>query len=60
MIPIGLFINNQFQSSVSGKKFESFDPSTAQSIVSVYEADDQDVDIAVKCANEVNVIMTLL
>jgi len=49
-VPTGLFINNQFVPSVSGKKFPTVNPSTAEVMVNVYEADKADVDIAVHAA----------
>ncbi|RSL59653.1 hypothetical protein CEP53_005713 [Fusarium sp. AF-6] len=48
--PIGLFINNEFVPSSSGKKLTSIDPATEQEIAAVYAADEQDVDKAVKAA----------
>ncbi|KAI1620193.1 aldehyde dehydrogenase domain-containing protein [Exophiala viscosa] len=48
--PVGLFIDNQFVKSSSGKTFETIDPSTEEKIVDLYEADADDVDIAVKAA----------
>lgn len=51
-IPTGLFINNSFVKSSSGKMFETLDPATAKVITSVYEAGSEDVDIAVQVAKE--------
>jgi len=51
-VPIGLFINNKFVSSVSGKKFDTVNPATEKVITSVYEADAADVDVAVAAAKE--------
>lgn len=45
-----LFINNEFVPSVSGKMFDTVDPSTEKVITSVYEADAADVDLAVAAA----------
>ncbi|XP_051126612.1 aldehyde dehydrogenase family 2 member C4-like [Andrographis paniculata] len=45
-----LFINGQFQDSVSGKTFETIDPRTEEVIASVAEGDKEDVDLAVKAA----------
>jgi len=51
-VQTGLFINNKFVPSVSGKKFETVNPATAKVITSVYEADAADVDLAVAAAKE--------
>ena len=48
----GLFINNKFVPSVSGKMFDSVNPATGKSVFSVYEADKEDVDVAVDAAKE--------
>lgn len=48
--PTGLFINNEFVPSASGKTFEVISPSDEEIIGSVYESDAQDVDIAVQAA----------
>ena len=49
--PLGLFINNEFQSPVSNKeKIEVFDPSNNKVITSVQAADGKDVDKAVAAA----------
>ncbi|XP_001639716.2 aldehyde dehydrogenase, mitochondrial isoform X1 [Nematostella vectensis] len=45
-----VFINNQFVNSVSGKTFQTFNPSTGEVICDVAEGDKHDVDIAVKAA----------
>lgn len=66
--PIGLFINNEFVKSTSGNKFATINPaydtsipldsskltgpSNEQEITSVYAADPEDVDIAVKAARK--------
>lgn len=36
-VQTGLFINNQFVPSVSGKKFDTINPATGKVICSVYE-----------------------
>lgn len=41
------FINNEWVKGVDGKKFETIDPSTEKPIISVHEASEKDVDIAV-------------
>lgn len=45
-----LFINNEFVDSISGKKFETLNPSTGKKITEVAEAFKEDVDVAVKAA----------
>ncbi len=47
-----LFINGEFVPSRSGKKFDVFNPTTEKLAASVYEADVEDVDLAVKAAKE--------
>lgn len=49
-IPSGLFINNAFVESASGKKFDCVNPATGKPIVSLFEADKTDVDHAVEAA----------
>lgn len=48
--PSGLFINNEFVKSRSGKTIDSINPSTGEVNGSVYAADEEDVDSAVRCA----------
>jgi aldehyde dehydrogenase (NAD+) len=48
--PIGLFINNEFVASKSGKKFAVENPSNEEHITDVFEADEADVDAAVDAA----------
>ncbi|KAJ5159409.1 Aldehyde dehydrogenase [Penicillium canariense] len=48
--PLGLFINNEFIKSVEGKTFETINPTDEKPITAVFEATEQDVDIAVKAA----------
>ncbi|KAF9885868.1 aldehyde dehydrogenase (NAD(P)(+)) ald5 [Aspergillus nanangensis] len=50
--PLGLFINNEFVKGVSGKTFETINPTTEKPITSVYEANEKDVDIAVAAARK--------
>lgn len=51
-LPTGLFINNEFVSSHSGEKITSINPSDESEITSVYAADPEDVDSAVKAARK--------
>lgn len=48
--PTGLFINNEFVPSRQGKVFEVLNPSTEETITNVYEAREDDVDLAVDAA----------
>ncbi|WP_206886469.1 aldehyde dehydrogenase family protein [Alicyclobacillus mali (ex Roth et al. 2021)] len=48
--PKGLFINGEFVPSQSGKTFDAINPATEEVLVSVYEADAPDIDLAVKAA----------
>ncbi|OCK74766.1 aldehyde dehydrogenase [Lepidopterella palustris CBS 459.81] len=52
VIEDGLFINGEFVPSKSGKKFDIFNPATEKWSASVYEADVEDVDIAVQAAKD--------
>jgi aldehyde dehydrogenase (NAD+) len=45
-----LFINNEFVESISGKKFDVFNPYSEEKVASVYEALPEDVDRAVEAA----------
>ncbi len=47
-----LFINNELVDSLSGKKFPTVNPATEEIIVEVSESLAEDVDAAVKAANE--------
>uniref|UniRef100_A0AAR2M5N6 Aldehyde dehydrogenase 1 family, member A3 n=1 Tax=Pygocentrus nattereri TaxID=42514 RepID=A0AAR2M5N6_PYGNA len=47
---VQLFINNEWQSSVNGKTFPTFNPATGEKICDVEEADKADVDKAVEAA----------
>ncbi|XP_072453556.1 aldehyde dehydrogenase 1A1-like [Notamacropus eugenii] len=47
-----IFINNEWHSSVSGKKFPVINPATEEKICDVEEGDKADVDKAVKAARE--------
>jgi aldehyde dehydrogenase (NAD+) len=48
--PTNLLINNEWVESVSGKRFETINPATGETICSVAEADAADVDKAVNAA----------
>uniref|UniRef100_A0A8C8SRC0 Aldehyde dehydrogenase 1 family member A3 n=1 Tax=Pelusios castaneus TaxID=367368 RepID=A0A8C8SRC0_9SAUR len=45
-----IFINNEWHESMSGKKFPTYNPSTAEKICDVEEGDKPDVDKAVEAA----------
>ncbi len=46
----GLFINGQWVESISGKTFETLDPSTGEVLAVVSEGFKEDIDVAVKAA----------
>lgn len=48
----GIFINNEWHKSKSGKTFETINPSTGEVITEVQYASKEDVDLAVKAAND--------
>jgi len=48
----GIFYNNEFHKSVSGKTFNTINPSTGEVITQIQEGDKADVDRAVKAATE--------
>merc|ERR1711994_464506 len=48
----GIFINNEFHPSVSGKTFSTINPATEEIITEVQEGDKADVDKAVKAASD--------
>ncbi|KAH3902739.1 probable Aldehyde dehydrogenase 5, mitochondrial [Saccharomycodes ludwigii] len=50
--PTGLFINGEFVSSRQHKTFEVINPSTEEEITHVYEAREDDVDLAVEAAKQ--------
>ncbi|KAI9158338.1 aldehyde dehydrogenase [Paramyrothecium foliicola] len=50
--PTGLFINNEWVEAVDKKTFEVINPATEEVIVSVSEATEKDVDIAVAAARK--------
>uniref|UniRef100_A0A3P8SVS3 aldehyde dehydrogenase (NAD(+)) n=1 Tax=Amphiprion percula TaxID=161767 RepID=A0A3P8SVS3_AMPPE len=45
-----LFINNQWKDAISGKTFPTINPATGEVICQVAEADEADVEVAVKAA----------
>ncbi|MEB6548597.1 aldehyde dehydrogenase family protein [Heyndrickxia sporothermodurans] len=49
---IELFINGKYMPSVSGKKFETYNPATEEVLALVSEAQEEDVDLAVKAARK--------
>ncbi len=51
--PKKLYIGGEFVPSISGKTFDTINPSTGEVITSVYEADEKDVDRAVDLAEKV-------
>ncbi|KAJ3234326.1 aldehyde dehydrogenase (NAD(P)(+)) ald5 [Chytriomyces hyalinus] len=51
-VPTGLFINNEFVASKSGKTFETYDPNNGKPIASVFEAGADDVNAAVEAAKK--------
>ena len=50
--PKKLLIGGKWVESVSGKTFETINPATEEPIVKVYEADKEDIDLAVKAARK--------
>ena len=48
----GIFINNEWHQSVSGKTFPTINPATGEIITQVQEGDKADVDKAVKAASD--------
>ncbi|EPX70752.1 aldehyde dehydrogenase [Schizosaccharomyces octosporus yFS286] len=48
--PVGLFINNKHVDAVNGGRVKVFSPSTEKLICEVVDADEEDVDVAVKAA----------
>uniref|UniRef100_A0A6M2DXE0 aldehyde dehydrogenase (NAD(+)) n=1 Tax=Xenopsylla cheopis TaxID=163159 RepID=A0A6M2DXE0_XENCH len=46
----GIFINNDWHKSVSGKTFPTINPATGEVITQIQEGDKADIDIAVKAA----------
>lgn len=48
----GIFINNEWHKSKSGKTFETINPTTGQVITEIQQGSKQDIDLAVEAANE--------
>ncbi len=48
----GLFINGRFTDPTSSKRFTTINPATEQTLAEIAEANEQDVDAAVKAARE--------
>jgi aldehyde dehydrogenase (NAD+) len=48
----GIFINNEWRKSVSGKTFKTINPATGEVVAEVQEGDKADVDLAVKAAQQ--------
>ncbi|KAH8293297.1 hypothetical protein KR018_012344 [Drosophila ironensis] len=46
----GVFINNEWHKSKSGKTFETFDPTTEKKIAEIQEGNKEDIDLAVQAA----------
>ncbi|MDL2417985.1 aldehyde dehydrogenase family protein [Bacillus shihchuchen] len=47
---IKMFINGEFVPSISEKTFETYNPATEDVLAVVYEAQEEDIDTAVKAA----------
>lgn len=47
---LGLYINGEFVSSKSGQTFDVLNPATEEKIAEVYEAGEEDIDLAVSAA----------
>lgn len=48
-----LLINGKFEDAASGKTFKTYDPRTGEPLMTVAEAQAEDVDRAVKAARQV-------
>ena len=53
LVLLQLLINGKFEDASGGKTFETYDPRTGEVLMSVAEAQAEDVDRAVKAAREV-------
>lgn len=49
-VPTGIFIDNEFRSSLSGSKFNVENPATGQTVLEIEEGKGEDVDVAVEAA----------
>ena len=47
---IKMFINGEFVSAIGGKTFETYNPATEEVLAVVCEAQEEDIDAAVKAA----------
>ena len=45
-----MFINGEFVSAIGGKTFETYNPATEEVLAVVCEAQEEDIDVAVKAA----------
>lgn len=50
--PTGIFINNKFVPSVSGKTFKVENPANEETVTEIYEGDVEDIDLAVAAAEK--------
>ncbi len=48
--PVKMLINGELVSSKSGRSFETLNPATGEVLAKIYEADKEDIDLAVKAA----------
>jgi aldehyde dehydrogenase (NAD+) len=48
----GIFINNEWHKSTSGKTFQTINPSTGQVITEIQQGSKEDINLAVEAANE--------
>src|SRR5699024_6862687 len=49
---VGQYIDGEYVESVSGKTFETLNPATEEVVTEVYEAQEEDIDQAVKVAEK--------
>ena len=55
-----LLINGKFEDASGGKTFETYDPRTGEPLMTVAEAQAEDVDRAVKAARQVTRLLPVL